>query len=76
MYLAATNHSVNAILIRLDLGIQNPIFYVSKNLVDVETHYLPLEKAVLAVIRATQKLPHHFQARTIVVLTEHPLQEE
>ena len=37
-------------------------------------HYLPLEKATLAVIHATLKLPHYFQAHTVVVLTEHPLQ--
>ena len=35
--------------------------------------YLPLEKAILAVVHATQKLPHYFQAHTIVVLTQPPL---
>ena len=36
--------------------------------------YLPLEKAVLAIIHATRKLPHYFQAHTMVVLTQLPLQ--
>ena len=31
--------------------------------------YLPLEKAVLAIVHATRKLPHYFQGHTIVVLT-------
>ena len=41
---------------------------------EVETRYLPLEKAVLAIVHATRKLPHYFHAHTIVVLTQLPLQ--
>ena len=35
--------------------------------------YLSLEKAILAVVHATRKLPYYFQAHTIVVLTQLPL---
>ena len=35
--------------------------------------YLSLEKAILAVVHATRKLPHYFQAHTVVVLTQLPL---
>ena len=35
--------------------------------------YLPLEKAILAVVHATRKLPHYFQAHTVIVLTQLPL---
>ena len=35
--------------------------------------YLPLEKAILAVVLGTRKLPHYFQAHTVVVLTQLPL---
>ena len=35
--------------------------------------YLPLKKAILAVVHATRKLPHYFQAHTVVVLTQLPL---
>ena len=35
-------------------------------------HYLPLEKAILAVVHATRKLPHYFQAHTVIVLTQLP----
>ena len=31
-------------------------------------------KAILAIIHATKKLPHYFQAYTVVVLTQLPLQ--
>ena len=35
--------------------------------------YLSLEKAILAVVHATRKLPHYFQAHTVVILTQLPL---
>ena len=50
------------------------MYYVSKSLQEVEVRYLPLEKVVLAIIHATKKLPHYFQAHTVVILTQLPLQ--
>ena len=47
---------------------------MSKSLHEVEVHYQPLEKAILAVMHVTQKLPHYFQAHIVVVLTQLPLQ--
>ena len=46
---------------------------MSKSLNKAEMRYLPLEKAILAVVHATRKLPHYFQAHTVVVLTQLPL---
>ena len=46
---------------------------MSKSLHEAEVRYLPLEKAILAVVYATRKLPHYFQAHTMVVLTQLPL---
>ena len=46
---------------------------LSKSLHEAEVRYLPLEKAILAVVLSTHKLPHYFQAHTIVVLTQLPL---
>ena len=57
-------------LIWVDSGIQQPVYYVSKSLNEAEVHYLPLEKAILAVVHATRKLPHYFQAHIVVVLTQ------
>ena len=34
---------------------------------------MPLEKAILAIVHATRKLPHYFQAHIVVVLTQLPL---
>ena len=44
-----------------------------KSLHEAEVCYLPLEKAILAVVHATWKLPHYFQAHTVVVLIQLPL---
>ena len=60
-------------LIRVDNGIQRPVYYVSKSLNEAEVRYLSLEKAILVVVHATRKLPHYFQAHTVVVLTQLPL---
>ena len=54
--------------------MQQPVYYISKTLVDTEARYLPLEKLVLALVHATKKLPHYFQAHTVFVMTEYHLQ--
>ena len=72
-YLAVASHTVSFILIRVDSGIQRLVYYVSKSFYKAEVRYLPLEKAILAVVHATRKLPHYFQAHTVVVLTQFPL---
>ena len=66
-------HVVSLVLIRDDNSLQKPVYYVSKSLYETEVRYLPLEKAILAVVYATRKLPHYFQAHTVVVLTQLPL---
>ncbi|XP_065636481.1 uncharacterized protein LOC136070440 [Quercus suber] len=72
-YIAVANHAVSLVLIRDNGGVQKLVYYVSKSLHEVEVKYLPLEKAILAVVHATRKLPHYFQAHTVVVLTQLPL---
>ena len=72
-YIVVTPHAVSLVLIRVDSGKQRPIYYVSKSLYEAEICYLLLEKAILAVVHGTRKLPHYFQAYTVVVLTQLPL---
>ena len=72
-YLVVASHAISLVLIRVDNGIQRPVYYVSKSLNEAKMRYLPLEKAILAVVHATRKLPHYFQAHTVVVLTQLPL---
>ena len=72
-YIAVAFYAISFVLIRVDSGIQRLVYYVSKSLNEIEVRYLPLEKAILAVVHATRKLPHYFQAYTMVVLTQLPL---
>ena len=74
VYLAVTDYAISLVLVRNESRVQRPVYYVSKSLYEVETRYLPLEKAVLAIIHAMRKLSHSFQAHTVVVLTQLPLQ--
>ena len=66
--------AVSLVLVRMEAGLQKPIYYVSKSLQEVEICYLPLEKAILAIVHATRKLSHYFQVHTVMVLIQLPLQ--
>ena len=44
-----------------------------KSLHKAEIRYLPLEKAILALVHGTRKLPHYFQTHTVVILTQFSL---
>ena len=72
-YIVVALNAVSLVLIPVDNGIQRPVYYVSESLHEAEVCYLPLEKAILAVVFGTRKLPHYFQAHTVVVLTQLPL---
>ena len=60
---------VSLVLVRMEIEVQRSVYYVSKSLQEAEVRYLPLEKAILAIVHAMRKLPYYFQAHTIVVLT-------
>ena len=72
-YITVALYAISLVLIRVDSGIQQPVYYVSKSFNKTEVRYLPLEKAILVVVHATRKLPHYFQAHTVVVLIQLPL---
>ena len=69
-YIDVAPHAVSLVLMRVDSGIQKPVYYISRSLHEAKVRYLPLEKAILAVVHAMHKLPHFFQAYTIVILTQ------
>ena len=72
-YITVAPHAVSLVLIRTDNGVQQLVYYVTKSLHEAEICYLPLEKAILAVVHGTKKLPHYFQAHIVVILTQLPL---
>ena len=73
LYLVVSEHAVSSVIIREEIGKLRAVFYVSKTLAEAKTRYLPLEKLTQALVMASKKLNHYFQAHKIVVLTEHPL---
>jgi len=73
-YIIVTDHAISLVFVRIENGVQRLVYYVSKSLQEAKTRYLPLVKAVLAIIPAMRKLPHYFQAHIVVVLMQLPLQ--
>jgi hypothetical protein len=74
LYLAVSKQAVSAVLIRIKNTVQCPMYYTSKTMTEAETRYLPLEKVGLALVTAAKKLPQYFQAHTIYVMTQFPVQ--
>ena len=72
-YIIVASHAMSLVLVRVDGGVQKPVYYVSKSLHETEVHYLPLKKVILAMVHATCKLPHYFQSHTVIILTQLPL---
>ena len=73
LYLAVSDTAASAALVRKDGGIQKPVYYVSKALIDAQTRYTRIEKLVFALFVAMGKLKNYFQSFPIIVLTEYPL---
>ena len=52
-YIVVAPHAVSLVLIQVDSGRQRPVYYVSKSLHKAEIRYLPLKKAILAMVHST-----------------------
>ena len=75
LYLAITPHVVSSALIREEGRVQKPVYYTSRALRGVEARYPQIEKLAFALITASRKLRHYFQAHIINVMTDHPLKK-
>ena len=71
LYLAVTLHAISSALIKEEGKIQKPMYYTSKALRGTEGQYLLIEKLAFALITASRKLRHYFQAHVINVMTDH-----
>ena len=74
-YLAVSKHAVSSVLVKEAAGVQVPVYYVSKRLLDAELRYPELERLTLALIVSTRKLRHYFLAHQVVVFTNHPMKQ-
>ena len=59
-YIVVASHAVSLVLVRVDSYVQRLVYYVRKSLHEAEARYLPLEKAILAVVHTMRKLPYYF----------------
>ena len=74
-YLAVSSKAVSAVLVKEVDGVQRPIYYVSKILLEAETRYKFIEKVALALVTSACKLRPYFHAHSITVLTDQPLKK-
>ncbi|XP_017239882.1 uncharacterized protein LOC108212672 [Daucus carota subsp. sativus] len=75
LYLAVSDYSISAVLVKEDAEGQSPVYYISKRLLDAETRYTSMEKLVYALIHASRKLRPYFQAHKVEVRTAYPLRQ-
>ena len=74
LYLAVSERAVSAVVIRITDVVQCPVYYASKTMTDAKTRYLPLEKVGLTLVTIAKKLSQYFQAYTIYMVTQYPIQ--
>ena len=58
LYLTVSELAVSEVLIRG--GIQKPVYYISKSLLDTKIRYQIMEKMALALFVVSRKLKHYF----------------
>jgi ribonuclease HI len=79
LYVAASKVAVSAALVReveTEKGkLQCPVYFVSEALSGSKLLYSELEKIAYAVIMATRKLGHYFEAHKVTVLMDQPLND-
>jgi hypothetical protein len=79
LYVAASNSVVSAALVHEkfegQIKKQAPVYFVSEVLSLSKKNYTKLEKVLYAVLMASRKLRHYFQAYHIIVPSSQPLKD-
>ena len=75
LYLAVSDFSTSAVLVRDKERVQHPVYYCSRALRGAEERYPRMEKLILALVTAARKLRPYFHAHTIEVPTEYPMKQ-
>ena len=75
LYLAISDFSTSAALVRERDKKQQPIYYCSRALRGAEERYPKMEKLILALVTTARRLRPYFQAHTIEIPTKHPMKQ-
>ena len=79
LYVAASHSAVSAALVQEkfegQVKTQAPIYFVFEVLSLSKKNYIELEKVLYAVLMASRKLRHYFQAYNIIVPSSQPLKD-
>jgi hypothetical protein len=79
LYAAASHSTVSAALVQEkqdgQVKKQAPVYFVSEVLSLSKKNYIELEKVLYAVLMASRKLRHYFQAYRIIVPSSQPLKD-
>ena len=64
LYVAASMETIGMVLVQEDEELQeHVIYYLSRNLIDVEIYYSHVEKLALATVHAVQRQRHYILLR-------------
>ncbi|GKC96986.1 reverse transcriptase domain-containing protein, partial [Tanacetum coccineum] len=75
MHLVASKESISVVLAAKRNVGWTPIYFVSRVLQGAELNYHALKKLILALVHAARRLRRYFQAHTIIVLTNTPIEQ-
>ena len=73
--MAVSNTAVSSALIKEEEDVQRSVYYTSQAFQGTETNYPRLEKIAFALVVASRKLRHYFQAHPIIVMTDQPIRK-
>ena len=67
LYLVVTEYAISGALVKEKNKFQQPVYYISKQLVDEETRYPEMEKLAMAFVIAARKLRLYFHSHPILL---------
>ena len=71
LYLVIAFNTISMVLVQDDDdGNEHVVYYLSRNLLDIETNYSHVEKLVLVVVQAVQQFRHYILLRTVAVISD------
>jgi hypothetical protein len=81
LYMAATNRVISIVIVvehkeeAQEYGVQRPVYYVSKVLIESKQRYPHYQKLAYGVFLASRKLLHYFYGYKITVVSKAPLKD-